>query len=616
VVTSASRHEEPLARTAASVYVLTAEQIERSGATSIPELLRLVPGVEVARIDSNRWAITIRGFNEQFANKLLVLVDGRSVYTPLFSGTFWDTLDLPLADIERIEVVRGPGAPLWGANAVNGVINIITRHTASDPARLFSVTTGDQDRALLDLRLGNAHEHGGWRAWARFVERDATRALDGSEGEDDWQLGHAGFRVDRRLGERDELLLQGDAYEGEIANDFQLSAPPPQYALSGRQLSEVQGGSLQLRWTRALADAEELVLAGFVDRTERELLPFSETRTNAFAEAQRRFRSARHDLTVGASLRTTHAETGNTFQIAFADPERTVTRSSLFLQDEITLDPGRWSLILGGRIEHEDVIGAYAQPTVRLVFAPDERQTWWCALSRAVRTPSQAEQDVAIVTAVIPGPPDTYVTFFGQRDVDPETVDSFELGYRAKLGPRLSLDASVHVQRYTDLIQFQPGAPEPFGADFLLPFVADNVAEADSHGLELVADWLVRDDTKLSTAWTLLDLDLHPAGATPVDQASEGDSPSSNLRLWLQHDFDERWRADAILWRVEHLENADVRGYWRLDTNLHRRVGEHGGLSVGLQNLLHDGEPEFGTGIFGPSNEVVSSFTVRLTLGL
>jgi iron complex outermembrane receptor protein len=616
VITSASRHEELLADAAASVFVLTSDQIERSGATSIPELLRLVPGVEVARIDSNRWAVSIRGFNEQFANKLLVLVDGRSVYTPLFSGTFWDQLDIPLGDIERIEVVRGPGAPLWGANAVNGVIHILTRHTRDEPHRRVSVTSGDLDRALVDVRLGDADERGGWRAWARLVERDETLALDGSRGEDDWSLGHIGFRTDRRVGERDELLFQGDAYDGTVHNDFLLSAPPPQYLATGRTRSEVRGGSLQFRWTRALANADELVLATALDRTERELLPFDEERTNAFAEVQRRIRSERHDLTLGASVRSTHAAIEDSFQIAFDDEHRTTTRTSLFLQDELTLVPERWSLILGGRLEHEDLVGVYAQPTVRAVFTPDERQTWWCSLSRAVRTPSQAEQDVSIVTAVIPGSPDTYVTFRGDRDVDPETVDALELGYRTWLGARCSLDVTLFAQRYSDLIQFQPGTPEPFGADVLLPFEAANVADADSHGIELVADWLMLDDTHLSTAWTLFDLDLHSSSAaTPVDQSAEGDSPSSSLRLWLQHDFDQRWRADAILWRVEHLENADVRGYWRLDANVHRSLGEHGQLSLGLVNLLHDEEPEFGSGIFGPSNEVETNFTVRLVLG-
>jgi iron complex outermembrane receptor protein len=605
VITSASRHAEPLADTAASVFVLTADQIRRSGATSIPELLRLVPGVEVARIDSNRWAVSMRGFNEQFANKLLVLVDGRSVYTPLFSGTFWDTLDLPLDNLERIEVVRGPGGPLWGANAVNGVIHIITRSTSEEGGGRVTVTAGDLDRALVDVKYGGSSENGGWRAWGRFAERAATRALDGSAGEDDWSLGRAGFRADRRLGERDELLVQGDLYEGEIGNEFVLSAPPPQYAFAGPVHSDIRGGSLQLRWTRALSTEEDLVVAGYLDHSERELDPFAEKRSNAFGEFQRRFRTRRHDLTVGASVHGTRSRTEDRFQISFSDPDRTVRRSSLFVQDELALSPGRWSLILGGRLEHEELVGTYLQPTLRLAF-----------LSRAVRTPSQAEQDVSIVTAIVPGPPDTYVTFRGDRDVDPEVLEAFELGHRARIGKRLELDVTAYVQRYHDLIQLLQGSPEPLGADILLPFEAINVAEADAHGLELSLDWLVRANTRLSTAWTLFDLDLHSSeSGVAIDESSEGDTPSSNLRLWLQHDFDERWRTDLILWRVEHLENAPVPGYWRLDANLHRRLGELGNLDLGIQNVLHDGEAEFGSDFFGPPNESSTAFTVRLSLG-
>jgi iron complex outermembrane receptor protein len=616
VVTSATRHAQPLSRTAAAVYVIGADDIARSGASSIPEVLRLAPGVHVARIDSSRWAVSIRGFNDQFANKLLVLLDGRSVYTPLFSGTWWDALDVPLADIERIEVVRGPGGPLWGANAVNGVINIITKSSAQTSGGALELRAGDFDRALGRVRYGATDERGGWRAWGQIADRGPTQVQGGAEGLDDWDLGHAGFRVDRKLTERDELLVLGHAYQGLIDSGQTLAAPPPLYVSSGRSRSNAAGASLQSRWTRAFEDGGEFMLGGYVDYSERELDVSLEQRSNVFVEAQRRWRLGVHDLTVGASVRSTSADVRNGFVFTLASPERTISRTSVFAQDEIELVPERWALILGARVEQEDVVGAYAQPSVRLRYTPDEHNTFWAALSHSVRTPSQVEQDIALVVAAIPGPPDQFATYFGSRDVDPETVDAVELGYRARPSERVTVDATAYFKHYSDLIQFQAGAPFASGADFIVPFNARNVAQADSYGFELALEWLARDDTRLELAWTSQQLDLRAeGGASPVDQAEEGNTPSSNLRLGVRHDLNALWGADLLVWRVEALDNGDVPAYWRLDLAVQRRL-EHGGrLSFGAQNLFHDGEREFGTNLFGATNESVAALFVRLELG-
>jgi iron complex outermembrane receptor protein len=614
VVTSVSRSEQSLSRTAAAVYVITAEEIERSGATSIPELLRLAPGVDVARLDSNRWAVSIRGFNDQFANKLLVLIDGRSVYTPLFSGTFWDVQDVPLRDIERIEVIRGPGGPLWGANAVNGIVNIITKHSSQTAGAKGSLTVGDYDRTIGFLRWGESAENSSWRVWTKYLDRASSQAPGGGDGGDEWELPRIGFRTDRKLSERDELTLQGDFFDGHVHNTFaNVAAPPPQYAFSGEGRTDVAGGSLQSGWTRAYAEGDEFRLGAYLDYTSREVFLFDEQRTNLGLELQRRMPFGAHDVTVGAALRVTHADSDDRFVLSLNSPERTISRASLFFQDQITLTPERWALILGARLEHEDVVGAYAQPSVRLLYTPDERQTWWCALSRAVRTPSQIEQDMTFVAAVIPGPPDQYVTYFGERDLEPETMDAVELGYRVRPSDRLSIDAALYCKRYSDLVQFLPGTPFMSGPDVVIPFFGANVAEADSYGFELSTEWLARDDTRVSLAWSVQQLDIESgAGPLPADDAAEGQSPSSQVRLRVQHDFDAHWRTDLFLWRVERLETGDIPAYWRFDANLSRRISDRGSLSVGVQNLLHDDEREFQPTTFGASNEVVTSVYARL----
>lgn len=617
VVTSATRHEESLSRTAAAVYVITAEDIERSGATTLPELLRLAPGVDVARLDSNRWAVSIRGFTEEFANKLLVLVDGRSVYTPLFSGTWWDTVALPLELIERIEVIRGPGGPLWGANAVNGIINIITKHTSRTVGGRATVFAGNFDRALGYVRWGETSETGSWRVWGQYADRGETQNLGGASGsgDDAWQQGRMGFRADRRLSERDELLIRGDAYVGESNNDYVLAAPPPQYAITGGERTDIAGANLQLRWRRALEGQDEFVLHGYVDHGKRDVIAFNEERTNAFVESNRRWIRGAHDVTVGASVRTTHSATDDRFQVSFASPDRTVTRGSLFVQDAIELSPQRWRLLIGARVEHEDVIGFFTQPSVRLLFTPDERQTWWAAISRAVRTPSQAEQDLQAVVTVIPGAPDRFVTYFGDRDVDPETVDAAELGYRIRPTERVSIDAALYFKHYDDLIQYAQGAPFVGGGGIIIPFTAANAAEAESYGFELSTEWLVRDDTRLSLAWTVQQLNLtaNSSGAT-YSEVAEGRVPESNVRLRVQHDFNARWRADAILWRVEERETGSLPGYWRMDASVQRRLGDRGTLSAGVQNVFHDGAHEFDQSLFGGLNESIAAFFVRLDL--
>ncbi len=612
-VTSAARHEQSLSKTPAAIFVISADDIRRSGATSIPEVLRLAPGVNVARLDSNRWAVSIRGFNGQFANKILVLVDGRSVYTPLFSGTWWDTLDVPLQDIERIEVIRGPGAALWGANAVNGIINIITRPASETQGNLASVTSGTVDHFLGYVRHGGELDDGHWRAWASYIDRGSTDDLSGKEGHDDWDLFHAGFRVDRTPDPRDRWTFAGDAYTGRVNNELAVSAPAPQYAFNGAAESDVWGANLQARWTHAYGERDEFSLLGFVDHTSRTLSVFAEDRTTASLDFQRRMPlSARQDFTWGAALRGSYSATEDTFQIAWRDNSRMETMFSAFAQDEIVLEPGRWTLTAGAKLEHDDFSGWNLQPDLRLLYTPSESETWWASASRAVRTPSQAEQDLHAVIRVIPGAPDQVVEYLGDRNVDPETLDAFQLGYRVRPTERVSLDAVAFYNHYRNLIVYEPGTPFLSGTDLIVPLTASNVLEARAYGIELAADWTPGEDTRLSLAWTAQETQVDTHGSTAPDaREAEGLTPENQLRLGLQRDFAEQWSGDCTLYWYDRLELGSIPSYWRGDLSLEYHPSASQRFSIGVQNLFHDDGVEFGPSTFSPSNRMDSALYLR-----
>lgn len=612
-VTSASRHAEPLAKTPAAVFVLTADDIRRSGATSVPEALRFVPGVEVARLDSNRWAVSIRGMNSQFVNKLLVLVDGRSVYTPLFSGVWWDTMDPPLEDIERIEVIRGPGAAMWGANAVNGIINVITKSAAETQGAYAAATIGNQDRLLGFARYGGATKNTHWRVFVNFADRSASRAANGEDGSDEWSRFNTGFRVDRDLDERDTLSISGSAFRGVVDNLYSLAAPAPQYVSSGAHRTDLWGAELQSRWTRKLSSTSDLSIQASLEHTDRDLFVFTEARTTADLEFQHRFPiSANSDLTWGLQARTTYAETTGSFLVAWRDEHRGESILSAFAQNETVLSKDRWTLTTGARIDHNEFTGFELQPNVRLLFTPNDRETWWASVSRAVRTPAQSDQDLTFVQAVVPGAPDQLITAQGNPDLESETVQAAELGYRTRLGDRVSLDATAFVNHYEDLLVYEPGTPFVSGGNVIVPFVAQNRTSANSYGFELSATWTPVDDTRLSATLSTqrIQVDTHDSTAPGVDPAGK-DLPENQVGLRLQHDFGSRIDGDVMLAYVDHLTESAVDHYWRLDARLEYRPDSQRSFAVGIQNLLHENQVEFSDGPFGPSNETVLAIYVR-----
>jgi iron complex outermembrane receptor protein len=511
-VVSMFRRAQSLNETAASMFVITAEDIRRAGVTSLPEALRLVPGVEVARNGASSWTISIRGFNSDLSNKLLVLIDGRSVYSPLFAGVFWDVQDTLLADVDRIEVISGPGGTIWGANAVNGVVNVITRSPEETHGGLVQAGAGTEDRGSAGLRYGGRLGEFDARAYVKYFDRDAGRLANGGHAFDGWSMTRAGFRLDRG-GERDSFTLQGDLYDGEEGARFteiSLESPAPGPVMVGD--SQLRGGNLLAGWTRRLEGGADLQLRAYYDRTERLAIgSLREDRDTVDFDFQHRFASGRrHEIVWGAGYRVTQDALENTFSVAFEPDHRTDALFSAFLQDTIALSADRLHLTLGTKFEHNDYTGIEIQPNVRFAFQIDVRQTVWAAVSRAVRAPSRLDSDLVLtVPLVVPEIPlPILVVVRGDDDFEAEELVAWEAGYRTTPTAGLSLDLVGFYNVYDRLQSQEAELPiidlDPAFPHILLPNRLDNGLRGTAYGSTLAASWLARPSLKLRLAYSYI----------------------------------------------------------------------------------------------------------------
>ncbi len=609
-VVSVSRRPEPISSAAAAVFVLTREDVRRSGATTIPEALRLVPGLQVARIDGNKWAISARGFNGRFANKLLVLIDGRTVYTPLFSGVFWDVQDTLLEDVERIEVIRGPGATLWGANAVNGVISILTRPAADTQGTLVTAGGGAEERGFVAAR------HGGllgaatsYRVYGKLFDRDGGVETDGRDAADAWSVGRGGFRLERRTPAAATLTLQGDAYRGEVGSGLvvaDVGALPRAVERTLRSDDRIAGGNLLGRWRHEPAQGSELRLQLYVDRTERETPVVDETRDTWDLELQYvAAATPRQRLLWGLGLRRTSDDIDGSDVLSFAPHSRTDELWSAFVQDEITVVPGRLWVTAGSKLEHNDYSGAEVQPALRALWRPRRDHSLWAAVSRAVRTPSRAEHDFRFNAQTLPpgvfgpGTPPVVVAAVGDRRFRPEELLAYELGWRTGVGARLFVDAAVFLHRYERLRTTRTGEPffepVPPPPHLVVPTVVGNEMEGDTYGLELAVDWRAGERLRLSGAFTLLEMDLEllPGADDPASLAAEGESPETQLHLHAAFDLRHDVELDLSGRYVAALPAHGIASYTALGLRLGWRPVPAVDLSLVGQNLLDAEHLEF-----------------------
>jgi iron complex outermembrane receptor protein len=589
-VISVSKRAQPLSEAPAAVTVITSEDIRRSGMTTVPDLLRMVPGLHVANINSSTWAITSRGFNGQFANKLLVMVDGRSVYTPLFSGTYWDVQDLVLEDIERIEVVRGPGGTLWGANAVNGVINIITKEASQTQGLLVSSLAGSLDRTGVAARYGGAYgEDLHYRVDAKYFNRGNFEDLGGFDANDDWHLGQGGLRLDWNATGRDRVTVQGRAYGG-AADETSLTLIPAE--------SDLRGGHVLARWNRFLDDTSDLQLQMYYDRTERKSPFAGEDRDTFDLELQHRFQPfSRHDVVTGAGYRLTHDDIRNTPTVSYAPIERTVHLASAFVQDEFSLLPEQLTFTIGSKFEYNTYTGFEYQPGARLFWRPHERHSAWAAVSRAVRSPSRAENDVQLLVPEAAGPQD-FNLLLGSDRFDSEDLLAYEVGYRTNPFSFLSLDVAAYYNEYDDVRSLEPGLPLldfPAPGLVTVPATAGNLVDATGYGVEVATNWTLTDFWRISGGYTFMKLDIDAGSSSdPTATGQEGDTPEHQFYLRSLVDLPWNVELDTALYYVGKVPNQGASRYARLDVRLGWRPRPYWEFSLVGQNLTDGSHQEFG----------------------
>jgi iron complex outermembrane receptor protein len=586
-VTSVSKQPEPFAQAPAAIQVITQDEIRRSGASSIPEALRLADNLEVAQKNSHDWGISARGFNTDLANKLLVLIDGRAVYTPLFSGVFWDVQDYLLEDIDRIEVISGPGGTLWGANAVNGVINITTKSSKDTQGLYVEGGGGTTLRDFAGVRYGGTlASNVTFRVYVKYFNRDNEVLPNGADASDSWWQGQGGFRIDAEASPQDNLTLQGDLYGGN------------ENVSTGGD-ARVGGGNMLGRWSHAFSDESDMSLQLYYDRTHlADPLPAS-----PFAVAgtlrddldtydldfQHRFHlGERNRFVWGLGYRFTHDVVANAAPLAFEPAVLDHNLFSGFVQDEIMLVKNLY-LTLGTKVEHNDYTGFELEPSGRLQWNVTSNQMIWSAVSRAVRTPSRIDRDLQE-----PRPPPAILA--GGSDFESETVMAYELGYRAQLGPKVSVSASGFYNDYNNIrsLSFTPAT--------ILPLFFANNLEGQTYGVELSADYQLLDWWRLHAGYDLLKEHLHvKQGQVDLNNAlNETSDPQHQFSIRSSMDLPHRTELDAALRWVDTLRDNNngavgiVPSYFELNARLAWHATDRLELSVVGQNLLHDHHPEFG----------------------
>ncbi|MEO6239673.1 MAG: TonB-dependent receptor plug domain-containing protein, partial [Vicinamibacterales bacterium] len=462
-ITSASRKEERAAEVAAAIYVITNDEIRRSGITSLPELLRLAPGVQVAQINSNKWAVSVRGFNGLFSNKLLVLIDGRSVYNHLFSGVLWDSEDLPVESIERIEVIRGPGAAVWGANAVNGVINILTRSAADTKGALIRVGGGTFEPAQLLARYGGALGNVDYRVFSQWTASGDSRLASGADANDTWQRTTAGLRSDWTSGPR-ALMLQAKVTHAR-ANGLWIDFGPGSSAAAARPIetpSVMTSGAVVGRWTLQRANGASLQLQSTMDLSRRDEPVGDYRRRTVGTELQYHTGLGRHDVVAGGGYRFMHEQIAGRNGYTLTPETSNDHRADVFAQDEMMFAAERLHLTVGSRLERDGVAGWGLQPTARLVWAVvPRRQFAWVATSRALRTPSLTDRGIRVdfASTTAPGGLPVRVSAIGSPDVQTEVLSDVETGYRLEVASAATVAVTGFYGRYDHLITNEQQPP-------------------------------------------------------------------------------------------------------------------------------------------------------------
>lgn len=622
-VTSVSKKEELAQHAAAAVFVLTNEDIRRSGATSIPEALRLVPGLNVARIDSSRWAITARGFNGLFASKLLVLIDGRSVYTPLFSGVNWDVQDTVLEDVDRIEVIRGPGAALWGSNAVNGVINIITKNAAETIGGLGAVTVGKEDRLITTLRYGEqVSPQTAVRGYVKYLNRDHSENVGGGNDYDQWDMWRGGTRLDWK--ENDQaFFFDMEGYGGNEGTRVAVPQYTPPYSQYQQETGYAAGGHILGRWEGRFSEASSGVVQAYYDQTDRESLPLRQIHQTIDLDAQGQTRlSPVHELVYGMNYRFVHDDLRERNFISFDPVARDTTLMSMFIQNEMQLIPDELKVIVGTKIEHNDFTGFEFEPNARALWSFAKNQTLWAAVSRATRTPNRAENDIRLISSIQADPttglPLEY-DVIGNRDLNSEDLLATEFGYRVQPSNSFSADLAVFYNHYSDLGSYEPGAPQvmsdPVPA-IHVPFKDEDGLLADTFGGELVMNFIPFSGWRLQGSYAFVNIATAPedgAIVAPVGNASR-ETPQNQFILRSLVDLPYNLEFDSTLRYVDHVPQYGISQYTEMSVRLGWKASKNLEFSFMVENMFHPDHREYVVDIIkGQPAEIERTYLGKVT---
>lgn len=595
-ITSVSKKPENLSRTPAAIYVITQEDIERSGARNIPDLLRMAPGVDVAQVDANRWAISIRGFNDLYSDKVLVLIDGRTVYTPIFSGVYWDQMDVPLNDIERIEVIRGPGGTIWGANAVNGVINIITKSAKDTQGASATLGAGSAEKTDDEVQYGGKiGKKGYYRVFGHYADYGSLNDAAHRSDLDAWQLWHSGFRADLNPAGKNSATLEGDAFTTDAGGLSTTGFKPN--ALNTEIYDDKvanTGGSVLAKWSHTFSPRSSASLQFYDSYYSRVDSGFPEKLNTADFEFQNHISlGSRHDVVWGLGYRDYNDDLGQGLFVTFNPAEKNYGLFSAFFQDEIRLTDAL-RLTVGAREEHNAFTGFEDEPGARLSWAINDKQTLWMSASKADRQPGRLDTDVMADVAVLPLPGGLTddVTISGNPDFRDEQVRDYEVGYRAMITPKVSADLTSFYSFYHDLRTNEPISntfvfvPPPPHLDTLVTWT--NAMHGQDYGAEAALNWSVTPRWKLSGSysWLKMNLNLDPNSLDTTSVAQESQSPEHQFNIRSYLNITHSVSFDTALYYVSNVPAYFIPDYTRVDARLAWQINKWVQVSATGQNLL------------------------------
>jgi iron complex outermembrane receptor protein len=623
-VTSVSKKEQRLSQAPAAIFVITQEDIRRSGMTTMADLMRLVPGADVGQIQGGAWAVSARGFNDNYSNKLLVLVDGRSVYSPTHAGVNWEAQDTLFNNIDRIEVIRGPGATLWGANAVNGVINIITKPASETQGAFVIAGVGDQGQALGGARFGGEiGKIGHYRAFTKYLHGRGLENSDGLSVLSGEISTMGGFRADLTLSPDDSLTLEGDALRAHSDSEVTSFSLTPPFA--NRHVGEVrnQSADLMATWSRRQSDRSKTTLRASLDAFVTEEPNLNRSYRNIDLDFQHQLTVSESDEIVwGLGFRDSTSHGSQGFSASLKSRAHDLLYSG-FIQDQHILRRDRLSLVVGTKFEHNEFTGVEIQPEARLLWTPTSRQTLWVAVSRAVRTPATIDYGLT-VNVVVPGPSPAPIVIrqIGVPTFGSEDVVAYELGHRLQTRRRYSIDVATFHNVYSHLTTHEPGAPDfeqsPQPAHLVIPQYWTNGMHGQSNGLEVSSNLNVTDRWRLIPGYSALWLDmrLNPDSHDHAGEGIERASPRHQFQFRSNLDLTRKLQFDTALYTVSALPSLPVDAYARLDARLGYKLGSGAEISVSGQNLQGGRHVEYLS--VGPYSKasIGRSFIVKLSWSL